>query len=74
MQGDNAANRKLLAKATKHNPHVPTYLLGKKRLPSEPPAYVGWGDDNEAVDYVYGQGGAWRQIPGAMDWLASVSR
>jgi tetratricopeptide (TPR) repeat protein len=39
----------LIKAATTHNPHVPAYLSGKKRLPRAIPEYIGFGDDREAV-------------------------
>ncbi len=59
-----------LFQALEVNAHVPAYLLGQKRLPSERPAFVGLGDDNEAVEYVIANAGVWIETPGAMDWLA----
>lgn len=61
---------KAFAIAYKHNPHVPAYLLGTKHMPRELPDYVGFGDTNEAVDYVVSGRRAWHQSPGALDWLA----
>lgn len=61
---------KAFAIAYKHNPHVPAYLLGKKHMPLLPPEYIGFGDTNEAVDYVSSSRHIWNQTPGALDWLA----
>lgn len=61
---------KAFAIAYKHNSHVPAYLLGTKRMPKELPDYIGFGDVNEAVDYVVSGRRAWSQSPGALDWLA----
>ncbi|MBK9710364.1 MAG: hypothetical protein IPO81_03375 [Kouleothrix sp.] len=53
------------------NRFVPDYLLGKKRLPRQPPAYISPGDDTEAVSYAAGAADAWRETPGALEWLSS---
>lgn len=55
------------------NPHVAAYLLGEKRLPSEPPAYIDFGGELEAVGYA-GDFGRWRETAGALDWLQSRVR
>jgi tetratricopeptide (TPR) repeat protein len=62
-----------LQKAVQHNPHVPAYLLGRKRMPRHMPAYVGFGDENEAVHYVAEAGHLWQEMEGALDWLRHVS-
>jgi tetratricopeptide (TPR) repeat protein len=54
------------------NPFVPLYLLGAKRLPRQLPAYIGIGDENEAVAYVADSAEAWVRIPGALEWLIGV--
>lgn len=47
--------RAQLQEAIRYNPHVPAYLLGRKRPPRQLPPYVGFGDENEAVTYVCGR-------------------
>ncbi len=69
-KGDTRAARKLLADATRANPHVPGYLLGKKRLPKRMPEFITWGEESEAIDCVAGQALAWLHTPGALEWLA----
>jgi hypothetical protein len=49
---------------------VPDYLLGRKKMPRDIPDYYGFGDENEAVLYAYGNRRAWNATPGAMKWLA----
>jgi tetratricopeptide (TPR) repeat protein len=61
-----------LKKAVQANPFVPLYLLGARRLPKQLPAYVGIGDEDEAVAFVANAGLAWLNTPGATDWLADV--
>jgi tetratricopeptide (TPR) repeat protein len=68
-QGDSRSTRSLLNKARKTNPYVPAYLLGRKRLPRQLPAYVGFGDENEAIACVAEQMTAWHRTPGALAWL-----
>jgi hypothetical protein len=50
---------------------VPSYLLGRKKMPRTLPGYYGFGDDNEAVFYAYGNRAAWKATLGAMEWLAA---
>jgi tetratricopeptide (TPR) repeat protein len=64
--------RRRLEGAFRANPFVPAYLLGVKRLPKAPPAYVGMGDESEAQDYVLTYARAWLSTPGALDWLADA--
>ena len=45
------------------------FLLGKKKMPPELPDYVGYGDENEAVAYVYDNLAAWLRTRGALEWL-----
>ncbi len=62
-----------LAEALDYNPHVPAYLLGRKRLPRQLPPYVGFGDKNEAAAYVAEAAHLWAQEEGALDWLRRMS-
>jgi len=68
-EGDSARARQLLEEARELNPHVPAYLSGRKRLPRRLPDYVGFGDDNEAVDYAASATALWARVPGALTWL-----
>lgn len=65
--------RTQLQEALQYNPHVPAYLLRRKRLPKHLPPYVGFGDENEAVYYVAEAGHLWVEQEGALDWLHRVS-
>jgi len=69
--GDCSESRSLLRAAIKENRHVPTFLLGRKRLPKSIPDYHGFGDENEAICYLVDGANNWRATPGALDWLAS---
>jgi len=60
---------KLLRDAYEINAHVPDYLTGRKRIPVRPPTHMGWGDENEAINYAAGYLNAWRKTPGAVAWL-----
>ena len=51
------------------NKHVRAYLLGKKKMPKEMPPYVGFGDENEAVDYASTGIAHWQGTYGALRWL-----
>lgn len=61
-----------LAKAFAQNPFVPLYLSGFKKLPKRLPAYIGFGDEDEAVAYVYENVEPWAETPGAIEWFAQV--
>jgi hypothetical protein len=61
-----------LREALEYNPHVPGYLLGRKRLPRQLPPYIGFGDESEAVSYAAEVRHLWKQEPGALDWLREV--
>jgi tetratricopeptide (TPR) repeat protein len=61
-----------LREALTTNPFVPAYLLGLKKLPRQLPAYVGFGDEDEAVAYIAEAAEAWLVSPQALAWLATV--
>lgn len=61
-----------LRAAFARNPHVPLYLMGGKKLPSHPPAYIGRGDENEAVAYLFEAIEDWVVTPGAPEWLVET--
>lgn len=63
----------LLAEALTRNPRVPDYLLGRRALPRKPPDTVGFGDDSEAVVCAMELKQAWRETPGALEWLEAES-
>lgn len=66
------ANRRL-EEALAFNPHVPDYLLGRRRLPRQLPPYVGMGDETETAHYVADAGHLWMQQAGALDWLRKAA-
>ena len=69
-EGPDSAADEALQEALEQNPHVPPYLTGRKRIPNQLPAYMGWGDENEAKIYASGYLAHWRRTPGAVDWLS----
>jgi tetratricopeptide (TPR) repeat protein len=60
-----------MAGALEQNPHVPPYLMEKKRIPNALPDYVGMGDEAEAVAYAADHLNHWRRTPGAVEWLVA---
>jgi tetratricopeptide (TPR) repeat protein len=66
-----AASRRLRA-ALAGNPHVPAYLTLAKRVPSELPDTIGWGDESEAAAYAAQFLNYWRRTPGAIAWLTET--
>lgn len=60
---------KQIASALEDNPHVPKYLLGKLKLPSRTPDLYSCGSKEEAIIYTTETKRAWKEIPGALDWL-----
>ncbi len=58
-----------LKEALKQNRFVPSYLLGKKRLPKHLPEYIGFGDENEAIAYAAEAIKVWQKTTGALEWL-----
>ena len=67
--GKTTKANKILLNAFKNNKFVIDYLLGKKKMPNELPQYIGFGDENEAVSYVYDAWQIWDDSEGAFDWL-----
>jgi len=65
--------KKLLEEAVEANPHVIPYLLGQRLLPEEPPEYIGFGDESEAVAYAYENIHLWHREKPLMLWLAKQS-
>ena len=63
----------LLLDAISFNPHVPPYILGKKKLPkTHNIAYYSPGDENEALEYLSDGIRPWRSTDGAIEWLKAV--
>ncbi len=71
--GDSPVAARSLAAAIEENPHVPAYLLGRKKMPATQPDYIGFGDENEAVAYADRARPAWVKTEGALEWLAKTA-
>jgi len=69
--GDGADARERLRAALDTNPHVPAFLLGKRKLPRRLPDYVGLGDEREAISVADQFKRCWSETAGALDWLQS---
>jgi len=67
--GRKAKTDKVLLNAYKSNEFVSDYLLGIKKMPNEQPQYIGRGDENEAIAYVFDTWKIWNNTEGAFDWL-----
>ena len=66
--GDTPEAEADLRQALKVNAHVPAYLLGRKKLPRVPAAYITMGGEDEAQEYVRRHAAAW--TPGqSLEWL-----
>ncbi len=72
--GTTNASMESLKAALTENKHVPPYLLGHKKFPHDLPDYYGFGDENEAIHYVYGNRAAWEASPGAIQWLKTAAK
>jgi len=70
--GDSRATRRLLREALKWNPHVPDYLLGRRRPPRFPGPYITLGGEEEAAAHAMAALPLWRKTPGALEWLAKM--
>ena len=62
-----------LDEALDANAFVPTYLLGKKKLPRTAPTMITLGHADEAIVYVLSASGDWFTTPGALAWLKERS-
>lgn len=70
-RGDSADAREQLRTALDTNPHVPDFLLGKRKLPRRLPDYIGMGDEREAISVADQFKRCWSETAGALDWLQS---
>jgi tetratricopeptide (TPR) repeat protein len=68
-EGENEKANACLEEALERNRFVPSYLLGKKRLPKRLPEYIGFGDENEAIAYAAEAMKVWQKTEGALEWL-----
>lgn len=67
--GQTAKSNKELVKAYESNEYVIDYLLGIKEMPDKLPQYIGIGDEDEAISYVYDAWSIWHKTDKALDWL-----
>ena len=67
--GRTAVSEKKLKQAYKSNEFVIDYMLGFKEMPDEQPQYIGLGDTNEAISYVFGAWSIWSNTKEALDWI-----
>jgi tetratricopeptide (TPR) repeat protein len=63
QNGQTAKLKSLINQAVEHNPFVPAYLKGKKKLPRTMPDYMGYGDDREAIIYAIINRHLWLTYP-----------
>mgnify|MGYP001814566171 CR=1 FL=1 len=69
QSGDSKVSREQLDRAFEVNLHVPDLLLEWEDLPDEPPDGYTIGSFEEAAIYFLEAEEAWRETPGALDWL-----
>ena len=72
--GDTEESRELLRAATEGNPHVPSFLLGLKKMPRRLPDYMGFGDETEAIAFHVDFAASWKSTPGALQWLHAATQ
>ena len=68
-----AATLELVKEARSANKHVPAILAGTRPPAPTQDGYVTMGGPDEATDYLREFGQAWKDTPGAVDWLAGNS-
>jgi tetratricopeptide (TPR) repeat protein len=72
MTGSSKRAAAALRDAVECNHHVPAYLLGTKKIPTEMPTSYGFGDDSEAILYADLAMSLWDSVPGAIEWLGKT--
>jgi tetratricopeptide (TPR) repeat protein len=70
---DDAQAKRLASDAWASNEHVPALLSGTKTAKPSRDGYITLGGEDEAASYVEECGAAWRNTPGAIDWLRAVT-
>ena len=68
-KGNMVKAKSQLQEAIRTNKHVIPYLAGKKRLPKNPPEYIGFGDSREAAAYVMSTKELWEVTEGSLEFL-----
>ncbi len=72
---DKDADADQIAKdAWQANDHVPAVLAGTQPLVASKSGYITMGGEDEAAYYVEEYGDAWKAAPGAVEWLASITK
>jgi len=72
-EGPNAKTDRRLMKALDINRFVPLYLLGLQRIPKKLPETIGFGNEDEAVEYAAESMRIWPETAGAVEWLKRVA-
>jgi tetratricopeptide (TPR) repeat protein len=68
--GDSTQARKVLLRAFECNPFVPIFLSEVVEMPEEAPSTIGFGDEREAIAYVFDNGYLWDDVQSK--WMAEV--
>jgi tetratricopeptide (TPR) repeat protein len=69
VSGESSDTSKKLAEALQQNPHVPEYLLGRKRMPRRLSSHYAIGSVEEAEIYADLHRENWQKTKGALEWL-----
>ncbi len=72
--GDGKVARKAAVAAWECNRHVPKLLAQNGRIRFEDTGYYTLGGEDEAAYYIEEYGFAWKDTPGAVDWLVEVTK
>ena len=72
--GKTKAAKSALKAAWNSNAHVPDFLLRTKQMPKRLPGFYALGSEDEAVLYVLDNLDNWSSTPGALEWLADITR
>ncbi len=70
--GSSKAAEEALKIAFKANRYVPIYLSDEFEMPKNPPDYIGFGDESEAIVYVMQASYLWGDTEGADKWMAET--
>ncbi len=73
-EGPGPKAAELLKQAMASNPHVPAFLLKRRKLPKQAPSRADAGSEDEAAAYAMGALESWHRTLGAADWLAENAR
>jgi tetratricopeptide (TPR) repeat protein len=67
--GDCDEANRALKEALERNSYVPSYLLGKRKIPKDFPQFAEFGGPEHAAEYAQESLSDWRSTPGALFWL-----